>query len=756
MLHSSTLQRIFLMLFLPRVLVFCLLFALSSPLSAQGTKQDYLNAATLRQRTSGKVLNEIIEPHWVPDADRFWYRVRTPEGAWQFIIVEAEKGSRKVAFDHDRLAKVLSDEFKRDMSSRDLPIKALDVNADGLVLLTIDDKALAFDSESGKLSTLEKTLPPALKSRRESDRNPRQRDARSGATSPDGNWTIELKEGQLVASSKDKKTSQKFETNAPFQNIRVYWAPDSTRLVVMNTKPEQEHIVYMVESSPKDQVQPRLKSHQYLKPGDKIASTKPRLFDLSTQREITIDDKLFSNPWRIDRLRWSSDSSRFSFIYNQRGHQVLRVVGVDAVTGEAKSLIDDQSKTFIDYSRKQFSYFLDDRSEIIWMSERDGWNHLYRFDAKSGELKNQITQGEWVVRGVDRIDVEKSQIWFRASGIDENQDPYHIHYCRINFDGSGLLRLTKADGTHELEYSPNGEYYIDRYSRVDSPPVHELRRSQDGQLICELETADISQLEKVPGWRMPERFVAKGRDELTDIWGIIHRPTDFYPSKKYPVIEKIYAGPHSHFVPKSFNRYHSAHQIAELGFIVVQIDGMGTSWRSKAFHDVCWQNLKDAGFPDRIRWIEAAAKKYPFMDLSRVGIYGGSAGGQNALGALLFHPDFYQVAVADCGCHDNRMDKIWWNEAWMGEMGPHYADNSNVTHAGNLEGKLFLTVGEIDTNVDPASTMQVVDALIKADKDFDLLVVPGAGHGVGERPYPARRRQDFFVRHLLGVEPRSR
>jgi len=189
---------------------------------------------------------------------------------------------------------------------------------------------------------------------------------------------------------------------------------------------------------------------------------------------------------------------------------------------------------------------------------------------------------------------------------------------------------------------------------------------------------------------------------------------------------------------------------------VVQIDGMGTSWRSKAFHDVCWQNLKDAGFPDRIRWIEAAAKKYPFMDLSRVGIYGGSAGGQNALGALLFHPDFYQVAVADCGCHDNRMDKIWWNEAWMGEMGPHYADNSNVTHAGNLEGKLFLTVGEIDTNVDPASTMQVVDALIKADKDFDLLVVPGAGHGVGERPYPARRRQDFFVRHLLGVEPRSR
>jgi dipeptidyl aminopeptidase/acylaminoacyl peptidase len=744
------------MRFLPRLLLLYLLFALSSTLSAEGTKQDYQNAATLRQKTNGKVLNEKIDLHWVPDADRFWYRVRTPEETWRFIFVDAERGSRKIAFDHDRLAGVLSKELQQKINPGDIPIKTLDVNADGSVLFTVDNKSFAYDPKSEKLSKLEKTLPPALKSRRESSRNTRQRDARSGATSPDGNWTIELKEGQLVAFSKDKKTTQNFQTNDALQNIRILWAPDSTRFIVMDTKPEQDHIVYMIESSPKNQVQPRLKSHQYLKPGDKIAMTKPRLFDLNTQGETPIDDKHFSNPWRIDRLRWSADSSRFTLIYNQRGHQVLRVIGVDATTGEAKSLIEDRSETFIDYSRKQFAYFLDERSEIIWMSERDGWNHLYRFDAKSGELKNQITQGEWVVRGVDRVDVENAQIWFRASGRDKDQDPYHVHYCRINFDGSELVRLTEADGTHELEYSPNGEYYIDRYSRVDLPPVHELRRSQDGQLICQLETSDISPLENVKGWRMPERFVAKGRDDKTDIWGIIHRPTNFDPSKKYPVIEKIYAGPHDHFVPKSFNAYYSAQQIAELGFIVVQIDGMGTNWRSRAFHDVCWQNLKDAGFPDRIRWIEAAAKKYPFMDLSRVGIYGGSAGGQNALAALLFHPKFYHVAVADCGCHDNRMDKIWWNEAWMGEMGPHYADNSNVTHADNLEGKLFLTVGEIDTNVDPASTMQVVDALIKADKDFDLLVVPGAGHGVGERPYAARRRQDFFVRHLLGVEPRSR
>jgi dipeptidyl aminopeptidase/acylaminoacyl peptidase len=251
--------------------------------------------------------------------------------------------------------------------------------------------------------------------------------------------------------------------------------------------------------------------------------------------------------------------------------------------------------------------------------------------------------------------------------------------------------------------------------------------------------------------------VAKGRDGKTDVYGVIFRPTRFDPARKYPVIEEIYAGPQGAFVPKSFRAYHKAQSVAELGFIVVKIDGMGTSHRSKRFHDVCWKNLADSGFPDRILWIRAAAEQRPYMDLTRVGIYGGSAGGQSALRALLGHGDFYQVAVADCGCHDNRMDKIWWNELWMGwPVGPHYAEQSNVTQAHKLQGKLLLIVGGKDRNVDPASTMQVVDALIKADKDFDLLVIPGTGHGAAETPYGNRRRQDFFVRHLLGVEPRSR
>ena len=272
------------------------------------------------------------------------------------------------------------------------------------------------------------------------------------------------------------------------------------------------------------------------------------------------------------------------------------------------------------------------------------------------------------------------------------------------------------------------------------------------ELVMALEEADVSALREA-GWQAPERFVATGRDGETPIYGIIHKPSNFDPNKRYPVIEKIYAGPHAAHVPKSFSTGGS--QIAELGFIVVQIDGMGTSHRSKAFHDVCWQNIGDAGFPDRVRWIKAAAESRPWMDLSRVGIYGGSAGGQNAMRALIAHHDFYHVAVADCGCHDNRMDKIWWNEQWMGyPIGEHYAASSNVDQAHRMEGKLMLIVGELDTNVDPASTMQVVDALIKADKDFDLVVIPGAGHGAAGTAYGRRRQRDFFVRHLLGVEPR--
>ncbi len=533
------------------------------------------------------------------------------------------------------------------------------------------------------------------------------------------------------------------------------WSPDGSKFVLFKTVPAQEHKVYFVESSPRDQVQPKLHSTDYLKPGDRIAHSRPHLFDPAARRDIPISDDLFLNPWEISRLQWQPDGKRFTFLYNQRGHLIMRLIAVDAETGKAVTVIEETQKTFIDWNYKVYLHQMEASHEAIWMSERDGWNHLYLYDTATGKVKSQITKGDWVVRGVDRVDEKKRQIWFRAGGIRPGQDPYYVHFCRVNFDGTGLNVLTEGDGNHSISWSPDNAYFVDTYSRVDMPPVTELRRSDSGKKVIDLERGDASAL-LATGWRYPERFVSKGRDGATDIYGVIMRPSNFDSKRKYPVIEDIYAGPQGSFVPKSFTPGSGLQQMAELGFIVVQIDGMGTNDRSKAFHDVCWKNLGDAGFPDRMLWIKAAGAKYPYMDLTRVGIYGGSAGGQNALGGLLQHGDFYKVGVADCGCHDNRMDKIWWNEQWMGwPVGPHYAEQSNVTLAHKLQGKLLLMVGEMDTNVDPASTMQVVDALIKADKDFELLVSPGTGHGVAGTPYGRRRLQDFFVKNLLGVEPRS-
>jgi dipeptidyl aminopeptidase/acylaminoacyl peptidase len=313
------------------------------------------------------------------------------------------------------------------------------------------------------------------------------------------------------------------------------------------------------------------------------------------------------------------------------------------------------------------------------------------------------------------------------------------------------VRLTEGDGTHRITFSPDREYFLDTWSRADHPPVTELRRSADGTLVCELERADISTL-LATGWVMPERFVAPGRDGKTAIHGVILGPgrAEAGPGKKHPVLEEVYAGPHGAFAPKEFGRMLRQQSLVQRGFVVVKADGMGTNHRGKAFHDVCWKNLKDAGFPDRIAWIKAAAATRPWMDLERAGIYGGSAGGQSAMRALLDHAPFYKAAVADCGCHDNRMDKIWWNEQWLGwPVDESYARNSNVEDAGKLQGHLLLIVGELDKNVDPASTLQVANALQKAGKDYDLLIMTNTGHGAAETPYANRRRLEFFVRHLM-------
>jgi dipeptidyl-peptidase-4 len=722
-----------------------------------------------------KIYKDKIEPHWFNSGRKFWYRNDLRGDRREFILVDAEHGTREPAFDHKRVAKVLAERTGKEIDPEHLPFESIQFSDDGKTFQVFGDNlAWKFDFEKYEVSEDKNTKPDKTETPREERRQRRSREWAS-AKSPDGKYEVVMqgdnlflkedgteKERQVSfdgnpgntykrSAQRDRLVGMQFEAKDPEKPTpEIYWAPDSKHFVAMRTRPGTERLVYLVESSPKDQLQPKLQSYPYAKPGDEIAISKPHLFEVAGGKEIPLDDAFYANPWSITDIRWEKDSSRFTFLFNQRGHQVLRILAVDAASGETKPIVDEKSETFIAYSGKFFSEYLDDSNEIIWMSERDGWNHLYLYDAKTGGVKNQITRGEWVVRGVDKVDSEHRQVWFHAGGIRSEQDPYYIHYCRINFDGSGLVILTEGNGTHAIKYSPDRKYFIDTWSRVDVPPVNELRGISDGKLLCKLEETDVSELREI-GRQAPEPFVAKGRDGSTDIYGVIYRPKNLDEKKSYPIIESIYAGPHDSFVPKAFRAGGGDREkLINCGFILVQIDGMGTSNRSKKFHDVCWKNIADSGFPDRILWLKALAKKYPYVDLARVGIYGTSAGGQSALAGLLTHSDFYKAGISDSGCHDNRMDKIWWNEQWMGwPVGPHYDEQSNVTMANRLQGKLLLMVGELDKNVDPFSTMQVVNALIKADKNFELLVYPGGGHGILRTKYGWQRLEEFFTRNLL-------
>ena len=462
--------------------------------------------------------------------------------------------------------------------------------------------------------------------------------------------------------------------------------------------------------------------------------------------------ELFSHQYDLNSFEWTPNSGEVTFEYNERGHKVYRVLAMSAKTGIVHTIVEETAKTFVNYSR-HFRYNFQDGSKLIWMSERDNWNHLYLYDIQKSKVIRQITRGEWCVREVQKVDEKNNIIFFSACGVNKNEDPYLIHYYRIGIDGKNLICLTPTEGNHKVEFSNDMKYLIDKYSKADMAPVTELRSSVDGHLIKELETADISKL-TTNGWHAPEIFKAKGRDGKTDIWGIIQRPTNFDSNKKYPVIEYIYAGPGDAYTPKDFISYNwNMSSLAELGFIVVQLDGMGTSWRGKKFEEICYKNLKDAGFPDRELWIKAAAAKYTYMDADNVGIFGASAGGQESTTAVLLHGDFYKAAYSSCGCHDNRMDKIWWNEQWMGyPVDSTYAACSNVVNAHKLERPLMLVVGELDDNVDPSSTYQVVNALEKVGKDFEFVVLPGVHHTMGEQ-YGEHKRYDFFVKNLLHVNP---
>lgn len=721
--------------------------------SASDMAEAYLRAAKLDTALRNLPTNNEIVPSWKKDGSAFWYKKNLPGKTWEYIYVDVVSGKKQSAFDSERLAHVLEKTTGKTylptrlnfsnlyFSDRNmLKVKAqgkwFDVNLnDYSIVAAADTNVFVYNAK--------KTLQ---------QKHSRWEWSRTVSKSPDGKSEVKIVGGNLVltnlSSGSQAPLSLDGSVDRPYSNLQ--WAPDGKNIIAYKTDPKEIKKVHYVLSAVPGTTRGELKSREYAQPGDDFTSYQPFIFNLATRKAIRVDAEAidFFGP---QPLHWRNNSNRY-YTYEKadRGHQRFRVIEVDVQTGKTRNVIDEKTKTFI-YESRIYTYYLPKTDEIIWSSEQDGWQHLYLVNAISGK-QQLITKGNWVVRGVDSVDVVKRQIWFRASGMKTNEDPYFIHYYMIGFNGKGLVDLTPEIGNHNVSFSPDRKYYIDTYSQVNVPPVSKLKFTNGAKAIAEIEHGDLQPFLS-SGVRLPEVFVAKGRDGKTEIWGVICFPSKMDSLKAYPVIENIYAGPQDSFVPKSFLPASEMQSLAELGFIVVQIDGMGTANRSKAFHDVCWQNLADAGFADRILWMKAMATKFPAADISRVGVYGTSAGGQNSTGALLFHPEFYKAAVSACGCHDNRIDKQWWNEQWMGyPVGEHYDKQSNITNAGKLQGNLFLIVGEADENVPPESTYRLADALIKADKDFDILSIPGMGHSDGG-VYGRRRKRDFFVKHLLQAEP---
>lgn len=722
---------------------------------AQGSLEDYKRAYSMRQKYGvDKVSNLNVMPQWIEGTHSFWYQQQTPQGK-KYLLIDADKKGKKELFNHVKLATALANASDKEVKADNLTLERLNVSKDFDQLKFISGGHRWTYAVKKNVLTDEGVLPPppTQKHWMEIDE---ERDGEP-VTSPDGKYQAYIKNYNVyvkeIATGKEKELSID-GTLSNYYSVRIQWSPDSKKVAANKIRPVQKRYVYYVESSPTDQLQPKLHKQEYAKPGDELPFYIPCIFNVETGKAMIPSTELFSNQYSLNgnEMKWNDDSKAITFEYNQRGHQVYRILELSAETGKVRPIVEETSDKYVNYAR-YYRYDLKDGKRLIWMSERDNWNHLYMYDRATSKPLHQITKGEWYVRQIVKVDEDNQQIYFSANGMQKNEDPYLIRYYRIGFDGKNLTDLTPEEGMHRAWFSEDMKYLVDVYSMVDKAPVAVLRDASNGKVIMPIEKADVSKL-LAEGWKAPEVFVAKGRDGKTDMWGLIQRPTNFDPNKKYPIIEYIYQGPGSQYVPKTFRPFdYYMTPLAELGFIVVMVDGMGTSFRSREFENICYKNLKDAGLPDHIAWIKAAAEKYPYMDINKVGIYGCSAGGQESTAAVLFHPEFYKCAYSACGCHDNRMDKIWWNELWMSyPIGDQYKESSNVDNAHLLTRPLMLVVGELDDNVDPASTMQVVNALIKANKEFELVVIPGAHHTVGEA-YGEHKRYDFFVRNLLEKNP---
>ncbi len=735
------------------------------------TFEDYARAERLLPGNVKKLAFRLgIAPQWLGQSGQLVYSVNTRHGR-QYVLVNSKAGLKSPAFDHVALAAALTHAIGRAFTHDHLPFEKASFSQDGeSVEFSCDGYTWSYQTTTDELTKLSPVSP-------NNSGEVTSPDKAQAAFVKDHNLFVRTGGGQEVQLTSDGSADffyaepfgspivaaglLKGPVAANFQRPAIKWSPDSKQILTYRINAEKAKQYHLLQSVPLDgSIRPKLYSYVHGGPGDdECALAYPVIIDVASGAQIPLEIEPQEHLYYGAPGTWTywtkGDDPRIIWLKSMRERRSFQVLEVDPKTGNTKVLFEESTPHNQGLSPVKV---LGDGQEILWMSQRDGWMHLYLYDGKTGALKNRVTSGPFVVRDIEWVDEKNRVVYFTACGKEEGRDPYYRHLYSVNLDGSDMKLLTPEDAEHAVSISPCGEFFVDTYSRVDLAPKTVLRKT-DGALVLVLEEADIELL-LATGWIFPEPFKAKARDGITDIYGVIFRPSSFDSKKSYPVIEGNYAGPQRIRTPKAFgdngsNEFWQDQAIAELGFIVVTVDGFGMAYRSLPFQDYAFKNLGDGGFPDHITAYRQLADRYPYMDLNRVGIYGGSAGGYGAARALLAHPDFYKVGVAWAGNHDHRIGKAGWVERYMGRhLGPHYAEQSNWVQAKNLVGKLLIMHGEMDENVSPAASLRLANELIEANIDFDFLLIPNGVHGSARtHPYVVRRRWDYFVRNLLGLEP---
>ena len=732
------------------------------------TRQDYRRAEHfLPAYTDSLVHNVISNATWLSNG-RLFYQDKVAEGT-KFLIANPETQQTKAAFDQKKLAETLSKLRDEQYDPMHLPIKGVSFANNG--------------------NTLEFSMHGTNYSCSLSDYSCQKKEhhgpvpAREEFMSPDGTkavfiknynlWMRNVKTGKLTQLTHDGKKNFGYGTNNAGWIKRkkpvLRWSPDSKRIATFQQDARGVKKMYLTSTKVGH---PKLEEWNYPMAGDSTIFTIQRVIinlepkphvvhlkmDADPQRS-TITDHIANYDGTFLDTEWSPDSDQLAFVSVSRNFQNVTLKMADPETGDVHKVLHEDTDTFFESGNDKINWHVLPKSnEVLWFSERSNWGHLYLYNLQSSELKHQITKGDWNVLQVRYIDKKNRKIYFTGS-CREAGNPYFHYLYSVDFSGKNLKLLSPEQANHEITISDNGDYFIDTYSTPTTPPVSVIRNMK-GKKLMTLDKADISDL-KAMGWQPPIPFSAKARDGKTDLYGMIFKPTNFDPNKSYPVLNYVYPGPQTGSVgSRSFRAARMDKQsLAELGFIVVEVDAMGTPGRSKSFHAYYYGDMGDNGIPDQIATIKELAKTRPWMDLDRVGIWGHSGGGFESTRAILAYPDFYKVAVSEAGNHDNRNYEDAWAEKWQGLLkryGPdstNYDNQANELLAGNLKGKLLLAHGTMDTNVPPTNTMLMVRALERANKDFDLIMLPNWSHGFYFNPYMTRRRWDYFVKNLRHVQP---